>query len=70
MAEEVKKITGDWTKSLSEMKLNEVAEFPLDAFDTVMSTTRYRVRRKYGFVIEREGELDYENKVFRAKRIV
>ena len=45
MAKEVKKITGDWTKSISEMKLNEVVEFPISAYDGIMSTIRYRFRR-------------------------
>jgi hypothetical protein len=69
MAKEVKKITGDWTKSISEMKLNEVVEFPISAYDGIMSTIRYRVRRRFGIIIKREGELDYKKGVFRAKRI-
>lgn len=60
MAKEVKKITGDWTKSISEMKLNEVVEFPISAYDGIMSTIRYRVRRRFGIIIKREGELDYK----------
>lgn len=51
------------------MKLNEVVEFPISAYDGIMSTIRYRVRRRFGIIIKREGELDYKKGVFRAKRI-
>lgn len=68
MEKEVKKITGNWTKSISEMKLKEVAEFPLSSYDGIMSTIRYRLKRKLGIFLEREGDIDYEKKVFRAKR--
>ena len=70
MAKEVKKITGDWTKSISEMKLNEVVEFPISAYDGIMSTIRYRLKRKYKVLIEREGEKEVIKgfKYFKIKR--
>ena len=65
----IKTITGEWTKSISEMKLNEVLEFPISAYDGIMSTIRYRVRRKTGIIIKRDGDIDYKKGIFRAKRI-
>lgn len=51
------------------LKLNEVVELPLDSYDNIMSSTRYRARRKFGIIIKREGDIDYKKRSFKIKRV-
>lgn len=64
----VKKVVGDWTQSLREMKVGDVIEIPIGSYDVVMNTTKYRVKRSHGFIFEREGEFDYEKRTAKIKR--
>ena len=56
MAKGIKTITGDWVNSISKLKLGEVVRIPDESYDCVMSSARYRLKRKYKVLIEREGE--------------
>lgn len=66
--QEVKKVTGDFVQSIANMKVNEEIEISITDYDTVMSSARYRAKRKYGVLVERVGPLDYDSGYFRIKR--
>ena len=54
MTKGIKTITGDWVNSISKLKLGEVVRIPDESYDCVMSSARYRLKRKYKVLIERE----------------
>ena len=70
MAKGIKTITGDWVNSISKSKLGEVVRIPDESYDCVMSSARYRLKRKYKVLIEREGEKEVIKgfKYFKIKR--
>lgn len=68
--QEVKKVTGDFVQSIANMKVNEEIEILITDYDNVMSSARYRAKRKYGVLVERVGPLDYASGYFRIKRTV
>ena len=51
MGERIKTITSDWVNSISKMEIGKKARIPDDCYDRVMSSARYRLRRK-GLEIE------------------
>lgn len=70
MTKGIKTITGDWVNSISKLKLGEVVRIPDESYDCVMSSARYRLKRKYKVLIEREGEKEVIKgfKYFKIKR--
>jgi hypothetical protein len=52
------------------LKLGEVVRIPDESYDCVMSSARYRLKRKYKVLIEREGEKEVIKgfKYFKIKR--
>lgn len=55
MAKRIKTITGDWVDSISKLSINEPARVLDSNYDRVMSSARYRLRRK-GIEIETVGD--------------
>ncbi|WP_302029733.1 hypothetical protein [Bacteroides finegoldii] len=70
MAKEIKTITSDWVDSISKLKIKEKARIPDSGYDCVMSSARYRLKRK-GVEIKRDGEKYFIGKelFFNIKRI-
>lgn len=66
---EIRTITGDWVKSLVGMGINEIVYVPYPDYDNVMSSAKYRARRKHKVEIERVEDIDHENDRFKIKRI-
>ena len=63
-------ITEDWVKPISKLKIGQSARIPDESYDRVMSSARYRLKRKYKVLIEREGEKEVIKgfKYFKIKR--
>ena len=68
MKKEVIKITGDWVENLVKMKVGQIAEIPIVSYDNIMSSARYRAKRRYNIAIERVGDFDYKKGIFKIKR--
>ena len=70
MGERIKTITSDWVNSISKMEIGKKARIPDDCYDRVMSSARYRLRRK-GIEIETDGDRYLKGKVkfFNIKRV-
>lgn len=71
MAKKIKTITRDWVNSISKLKLNESAWIPDESYDCVMSSARYRLRRKKRIEFERDGDKEVigGKLFFKIKRI-
>ena len=70
MGERIKTITRDWVNSISRMDIGKKARIPDDFYDCVMSSARYRLRRK-GIEIETDGDKYFKGKIkfFNIKRV-
>lgn len=67
----VKKVTENWTMALRQMRVGDIAEFPITAIDSIRTTlSRLRLKMyKEGADWETVGKPDRNTGTFKVRRI-